>query len=465
MTSRVSHRASKLPQRPTVRLIILIILLAACIFGGGSSRPDVQSLLYLRPIAIAATFFFMWNTPDWGVIRPLLLMMAALAATYLLQLIPLPPYLYKIMPGRENLQAIEALNGTADHWRALTLDPDLTLNSILSLFVPTAILLGSVGLSRLEQRGLLGAACFALTAGAILGALQVSGGRYSPFYLYENTYPGYAVGWFSNRNHHAVALACLFPLLRVWTMQDGKFLRGRARLVTGITVAMMLLPLIVISGSRAGLVLGLLGLLTAALILPPSKRISRRTLAVVATTAFIILGFAAAMMMVGRAASLDRLLQSGDLGSEGRVAYIATEWQVLRNYWPLGTGSGGFDSAVRIFEPDHLLHTTFFNHAHNDFLEMVIVAGLPGIILVAAAMVLLCISTAAAFRHYRMVTPGNALARAGAATLWIMAAASLVDYPLRSPLMAAFAALAAVWLRTGIQPRNPPRVAMEGDRL
>lgn len=433
---------------------ILLALLALCVLGGGSSKSNVLSLLYVRPAAVLALAFFVWQKVDWRLIQPAGLLLAALALLYALQLLPLPPGIWHALPGHGTLVDLQKLNGTADDWRPMSIDPDATRNALISLVVPLAVLVGLGAIGEKDRRRLLVPVIGVLLAGALLGLVQVAGGQGSPFYLYRDTYPGYAVGWFSNRNHHAVALACLFPLLRWWAASDDRRLSALQRHAIAAVVAILILPLIIITGSRAGLAIAGVALILSLVMLPPPATIPRRTLLIaVGGVLGVVLMLAAAMLALGRAAAFDRLFQSQDLGSEGRIAYLTTEWQILSAFWPWGVGGGAFDPAIRMFEPDTMLRPTYFNHAHNDFLEMALVGGLPAILLVLSAVLLAGWWTVRVFRPWRRPGLEIASGRAGAVMLWLVAAASLVDYPVRAPLMAAFMMIAVIWLRSGAKSR------------
>lgn len=428
----------------------LLALLGLCVAGGGSAKADVLSLLYLRPAAIAALAFFAWRCRDWMAIRPMVWLLAALAGLYAAQLVPLPPVIHGMLPGWDRLDAIQRMNGTFSDWRGVTLDPDATLNALFSLVVPAAVLVGLGAAGADGRQRLLVPVIVILLAGGCLGVLQIATGQDSPFYLYRDTYPGYAVGWFSNRNHQAAALACLFPLLRIWAERRDGPLQGRTRYAVAGGIAFLVMPLIVITGSRAGILLAVLSLVLSAIILPIRLPRSRRTLVATGALLVVIVTILASVVLLDRAASVDRLLQSGDLGSEGRVAYLATEWQIVKAFWPLGVGAGAFDPAIRMFEPDAMLHPTYFNHAHDDFLEMVVVAGLPGILVMLAGALLVVAWIIRIFRPWRTASDVVTLARAGSIMVVIVAAASTVDYSIRAPLMAALMMVAVMWMHDGL---------------
>jgi len=116
----------------------------------------------------------------------------------------------------------------------------------------------------------------------------------------------------------------------------------------------------------------------------------------------------------------------------------------------VGSGFGGFDPIFRINEPFDLLKTTYFNHAHNDFLEIVLDGGLPAALLLAGA---LAWWGYASFRAVRstLVAPDDVPPLLGSALLLLLCIASLFDYPARTPMMMAMTIIAAIWLA---QPRK-----------
>ncbi len=126
---------------------------------------------------------------------------------------------------------------------------------------------------------------------------------------------------------------------------------------------------------------------------------------------------------------------------------------MIRDYFPAGAGMGGFDPIFRMHEPFNLLKRTYFNHAHNDFLEIALDAGLPGLLLLAAAIGWWGLASARAWR--RRPDAVVVLARLGSAILLLVLGASLVDYPTRTPLIMVTMVLAAMWLHCGTGPALP----------
>ena len=104
----------------------------------------------------------------------------------------------------------------------------------------------------------------------------------------------------------------------------------------------------------------------------------------------------------------------------------------------------------RLYEPFWALKPTFFNRAHNDFLELLMTGGLPALLvlitLLGFVMYRMRDVVSAGWRHRSTIT-----AKVGAAIVILAFAASLTDYPLRTPGMGMVFALAMVWLASPIE--------------
>ncbi|MFI2901517.1 O-antigen ligase family protein, partial [Klebsiella aerogenes] len=75
-----------------------------------------------------------------------------------------------------------------------------------------------------------------------------------------------------------------------------------------------------------------------------------------------------------------------DAGADVRVHALPSVLAMIRIYFPAGSGFGGFDTIFRVHEPYALLKPTYFNHAHNDWLEILLDGGLPAALLLVVAL-------------------------------------------------------------------------------
>ena len=125
-------------------------------------------------------------------------------------------------------------------------------------------------------------------------------------------------------------------------------------------------------------------------------------------------------------------------------------------YFPVGSGMGTFDDVFQLDESLENMTPKRAGRAHNDYLEVAIEAGLPGILLIAGWLALLAWLSWCA-RHSR----DRWIAWSGAAVLLAIALQSITDYPLRNHAMLALAGFAFVVLvrfgSVGVETREGER--------
>ena len=435
---------------------LLCLLLAAAFLLGGGARGDIQSLMVLRPLAVMALGFGLGglclaHIRDY---RFLCLMALGLAVLPALQLIPLPPSWWSRLPGRSLVVEIGQVAGLVELWRPMSLVPEATLNALYATSVPLAVLVLGIQLDAARRARLLAVVLAMGGISAALSLLQILGDPSGPLFFYRITNPGTPVGLFANHNHQAFLLAFMLPMIAVAVA--GK--AGPIRLV-GLAAALLLLPIILITGSRAGLVVALAAIAAIPLILPRERRQdtlprgaaqartrmpqARRRIvwATVGSVALVLVGLS---VWFGRGLALERLF--GDeiqLDSRVRIAPIVIA--SILAYLPWGTGMGSFERVYQIHEPDGLLGPEYMNHAHNDWLELALTGGLPAILLAAAATCGFVLRARHLFAGKFAGSPALTQARLGLAIVLLAALASLTDYPLRVPSLAALFVVASLW--------------------
>jgi O-antigen ligase len=286
--------------------------------------------------------------------------------------------------------------------------------------------------------------CFVL-ASTVVGLVQISSFTFDNPLINET--PGTVSGTFANRNHFALHLAMGCALALAWASGSGPAHPSRG--IVGLVIALLFVLAILVSGSRAGMLLGSVGLvlgflLSAARIRTAVGRYPRWVFSAVTAGGVAIIAFLVLLSIAAdRAVSINRLF-TVDPGADMRTRGLETVLSMAARYFPIGTGLGAFDPMFRIHEPFHLLKPTYFNHAHNDFIELVIDAGLPGLLLLLAA---LCWWGGASVRAWRAGSGPQAVrSKLGSAMLLLVLFASTVDYPARTPIIMAWATIAAVWL-------------------
>jgi len=450
-----------------LRLAFLVSFMMLCMIAGGASRADdpMQLIVRLGAIALLALAAFdlgrrrMVLPPD---LRVPMILFGLMALLVLVQLVPLPAGLHAALPGRAlYVQALQTV-GAGDHWHPLALVPDMALNSLLSLLPAIAVLAALAALPPEVRPALLSVLILGTLLSALYGLVQLSSGS-AAVYLHKVTNLDFPVGFFANRNHQSLAMAMAIPLLAVWgSSAHGS--RQWAQLGAAVLATVCLLPLILIAGSRAGFVLTMI-------VIVPSFAIFGwrrwRTLAgglrgVWAPLQWLpvalLAGVAAVTVFASRATSVERLF-SVDNAEDQRFANMGAMLRMIGDSFPVGFGFGSFDGVFRHYEPLATLDTTYFNHAHNDFIEVLIEGGLPAVLILLVMVSWVLWKSAGAWCGDRSDSSRTRAARLATILLAMIAAGSVFDYPLRTPFFSMYLAVLLGWLASARAPNAVRRTA------
>jgi O-antigen ligase len=131
-----------------------------------------------------------------------------------------------------------------------------------------------------------------------------------------------------------------------------------------------------------------------------------------------------------------------------RQTFLTTGLAVARDYLPVGAGVGSFERVYRMKEnPQTIDPSIVVNHAHDDYLELLIETGIPGMVLVVTFLGWFATMGVRLWRG----ASSDPFAVAGGITAGMVMVHSLVDFPLRTTAIAATFAMALAML---VQPRR-----------
>jgi O-antigen ligase len=445
--------------RMSAQFLLLAVFLAVVFVTGGSSRSDEIQVAILLPISLIVCAFAVatLRREHFAKFGILLLGFGVVFVLALAHLVPVPPGLRQIMPEGALIASIETAAGMEAGWRPLALFPVGGWQALISLATPLALCLLGVQLSKHERLRMLPLLIVLASASGLIGLLQAIGDPSSPLYLYRVTNNGSAVGLFANRNHAATLLACIFPMLAVYAsgINDSAGERRRRQLLC-VAVALVVVPLVLVTGSRSGLLSAALGLLGAAALyrrpekVDPKSRHSPKTFAVNLRVwaALVVVGMGLITVYFSRATAVDRLFGHTS-GDDGRTDFLVVSADLFWQYLPWGSGSGSFAEAYKIAEPPRLLDPSYLNHAHNDWVETAVVFGAPGLLVLAIVIIAYGYLTYRLWRHSDPSRSSVTLARMASVAIAIIAIASISDYPLRSPILMSVMALLTIMFLSG----------------
>lgn len=415
-----------------------VLIIVALFFGGGGAAYGLFNLaVQLVSLSILATNFK--EVCRW-LSRQSALFTGLLCATLLLpliQLVPLPPNVWQLLPGRDLLAESLLLIGKPNAWYPISLAPSRTFIAFLSLIpVLTTIFLAS----ELDDRAILrvfGVIVFVAVLLLMLGGAQLFTAN-ERFLLFRGRINSTAL--YSNFANHNTAglfycLALLFATRIGLRSNDVKVQSFATRyIIFSIYVAFSFGVILTQSRSSIGL---LFIIVTMRMIFfwPRWRQSLLRT----SLFALIILVAAGAGLGIlqGHSRLGDSLARFSNL-SDARPAIWVDTLSSISRFWPAGSGISSFSE---VFEVDETLEHVWEFHAgraHNDYLEVVQEAG------VAGAVLLLCWAAWLTKRARLTLRkrPVDVTAAIAIFSIFIVALQSIVDYPLRNQAILCLVGLA-----------------------
>lgn len=415
---------------------------------GGGTRSGFLSDAILQLICIVPLLTAVSRLSDlaWRE-RPkfVLIFCAAIGLVPLIQLVPLPDWLWAQLPNREPMIAIYQSLGHTPDWMPITVSSNATSLSALALIPPLAIFCGTLLLDYRERRQIsLLLVAFGVFS-SFLGLLQLSQGPSSPLRFFAITNTTEAVGFFANRNHFAALLYTTLLFAAVWAIDIGfgsGFWRDRKTFEAGSIGAMtasslaivVLLAAEAMTRSRAGVVLTMVSLLgICALMFADGKR------KVSVTRASFVLAAGAIAVVLILQFGLFRILEtfSADPLEDSRFQFLRYTIAAAWSFMPFGSGMGTFVPVYAMFEKPPNIFMQYINHAHNDFAELTLESGIVGLVLLLVFAIWFWLRAQKIWANNPTGAGGfdRLLARAATLVMGLLAAHSFVDYPLRTAAM------------------------------
>jgi O-antigen ligase len=204
---------------------------------------------------------------------------------------------------------------------------------------------------------------------------------------YIETGLGNARGTFINRNHFAGFIEMVWPLALGYTLAMG--FRGKKvnirklmasdrldkQILIALSIMVMLLALL-LSKSRAGIMGAFIGFLTFVLL----SRSSNKRLPMgfwIMSSALVSLIFLYGFK-IGFDPIIERFLRIGEQFGDGdsRLDIWRDSLVILKDH-PLGIGLGNFENVYPVYNVSRISDTRFI-YAHNDYLHLLVEAGIPG---------------------------------------------------------------------------------------
>ena len=196
------------------------VVVLAMLFGAGGTQGWSDAVVQLAALPLLAWALFKLTPSQLGRGgRGAIILLCAILALPVLQLIPLPPSLWSSLPGRREFASAYEAVGMALPWLPISLNPSATQLGLLSLLPATAIFLAILSLEQRQRRILIVLMFIVAFASVVLDLQQTWEGPDSPLRFYTgNTERFRAVGFFANSNHNAAFLYSAVPFIIAWAI-------------------------------------------------------------------------------------------------------------------------------------------------------------------------------------------------------------------------------------------------------
>lgn len=433
------------------RVAPAVLAIAAAILLGGSGSLVPGPEIVLQCLLAGLTASWIWLSPGSlrQVPRGAWIVAGLLVVLPLAQLVPLPSALWQALPGRGVERAALALVGAEKDWEPLSLTPDRTLAALLAMAAAAAVLVMASAQHRRGRTMLMATVAAIALLSVLVGAAQLSGGAGNRFRFY---YPDDAFLNGFQTNHNAqgdvllIGLVMLAAAAADWAGWRRRYAVDPRLLLGGVGGSSLLLVLgVLLTASRIAIALLPIAIGAQVLILRRwlvplrgAMGMTRRRMAIAGIALLVVLALA---LVLGQHGALARVWARFHIATELRPQIWHDAWFALRQVWPWGAGMGSFTPVFAAAERLEVVSQQFVNRAHDDYLEFLIEAGLPGV--VAFGLILARLAQDG-WRSWQAKAAGSrAQMIGGAAGLLIIAAHSLGDYPLRTLSIACMSALCA----------------------
>ena len=427
------------------------MLVLAPVFWGGN-RP--VPLYAIEVLGLLVLLILNWRPQASKPLTPSLkAIWIGLALVVLIQLVPLPPWLWTLLAPRTALSEVAAAEGSPfTGWLPVSRVPAATEASLWVLVPLFAAFLCAYRATAETQRRLLVVVVLIAAAQAVLGLLQFVQGPVSPWRFGNPFHSDGAVGTYANRNHLAgllemalmVAIGLCLSRIRPIRRLAGRDSPGQhlARwwgtnfepVASFGALAVLCAVGLAFTKSKAGLAMLVVGFLLAALVYQTRgyRRVGVAMFWFVALVLIVMAG-------LGLAPALERLLFSDYLG-DARWPVFASTLQGAVQGLPFGHGFGTYVFTYPPYQPATM--AGLVNHAHNDYLEWFFEGGVPALVLMVAAMALFMRRWGQLLVHPGWGSDQQVRAGVGLA-LGLLLLHGLVDFNLRIPANAIFFCLLA----------------------
>ena len=424
-------------------------------------------LLVFMPLSFGGNVYWAWTVMEvlaflslglfilkWAFLRPARLRfplsgpILLLFVLGLLQLIPLPPSLLRILsPGAYRAYA-EYLPQSSGFpaWRTLSVYPEGTWDRamLLAAYFSVFFIIVNMARTRKDINRLVLVIVLVGCFEAFYGLIEYFGGNQHIFLYKKKWYLESVTGTFINRNHFAGYLEMSIPLvlglalsavphLRSWRASLKWMAGEKMNLVAlGFFAVIVMSLALIFSRSRAGILCFVASLIFLGCLFAGEWGSRTKLWIIVTILAIIVLAgiWMGLDVVTARYAGLADASNLAD-SAYGRWVVWRSSLGLVKKFPILGSGPGTFVSVFPAVQPA-LISNAIYDHAHNDYIEFAVEFGLVGLIGLIWILALIARKTAALLRAES--TPyARGLTAGIAASMLAILLHSFTDFGLHMP--------------------------------
>lgn len=364
-------------------VLIALLFFISQIFSAGKEPNALLSIELIGSLILLHTLWFqtykgrlsktIWFCIISGILIPII------------YLIPIPLDLWLKLPYRSHyepiLKWVTEQTGTLP-WISLSLIPQKTFHALIAITPLLSVFLATAGLKSKQIKVLVYLFLLATGIQAIWAMLQASNG--SPSFYRTDDVVGAIVGGLRNRDSLSTLMYLAIPTsigLLFYSLtsssidsdedyDDSRSLNWLINLLLALLTT-FLVTASVLSASRGGIFLSFVAVLLSLFIFFRSITLfkSAGIIFTIFSISFVIISSVGIIPVINRFIALDPL-------EDGRGIIFETTIQGIKSFFPFGSGPSTFQDIYRNFQA--IDDINFTNHAHNDYLELLLETGLIG---------------------------------------------------------------------------------------
>lgn len=399
--------------------LVAIVVLSSLLFGA----VEEWSMGIVGILTSVTFIFFITKLRDFGnedFAPGGIIFFALLLFSYpLFQMIPLPLSLLGAIHG--NLKEIVTISpGVTPGFHSISVYPFATEMELSRLFIYLMVFfMAAFGLR--DDHGLYTVIKALIVFGFILGLfgiIQHATWNGKLYWFRELTHGGSPFGPFVNKNHFAAFIGMIIPLSFGVALSTRSLEKKVLYLFFGVVMAIALF----FSLSRGGIISFFAGILVFSSLIFARGASKRKLIPVflfVSVLALYLL-FLGISPIVGR-------FTSSEVSQYDRLIAWKGTLAAFKHFSVFGSGFGTFQYIFKIYQPEGLY--LIWDHAHNDYLELLLELGIAGSIVV----VLFLFSVARTIMRIEWAGRKTYTAAALLSSLTTIAVHSIVDFNLHIP--------------------------------